>query len=62
MFGRNLLIAVTVLLLSMMAISCFTAGSADVAAPVAQTQLPLGASSHMISAEKLDIRNLFVKN
>lgn len=62
MFARNLLIAVAVLLLSSMAISCFTAGSADVAAPVAQTQLPLGASTNLISAEKLDIRNLFVKN
>jgi multisubunit Na+/H+ antiporter MnhB subunit len=62
MFGRNLLGAITVAMLLAMAFSCITAGPTDEVEPVAQTQLPLGASTHMISADKLDIRNLFVQN
>lgn len=62
MFGRNLLGALMVIVFASMAISCFTADSTDVESAAAHTELPLGTSVHMISAEKLDVRNLFVKN
>jgi hypothetical protein len=61
MFGRNLMGALLVIVFASMAFSCFTADSTDVES-AAVTQLPLGNPAFQISAEKLDVRNLFVKN
>lgn len=62
MFARNLIGAVLVALLSMMAIGCFTADSSNMDESVATTELPLGESTNMVSLKDIKAAFLITKN